>query len=930
MPGARAGGVSSAATAARFGASHRSEATIVDEKEMAELQEIFEGLAGVSEPGAIFDFTQCSPTAQNQKVQKWECFHRIKNYPAVILMNNGQFEELTLRDVQDLFNALDQDASGFLDFAEVKLLLQQVVHPPITDEQVEMIYELTDKRIDGKVSADELFRALTEGAVKQHLRRMQTNNRIQAMLADLTGESAVISRDLMIDRINFSVERDDAFRTLPVTMFYLGVFIALVILHLNIMERQEVERGVEEWVMGFAEPLGPNLVQVADAESMWGWLHDTGLPSLFGSCSISAAGAAQCVVGPRLLLVGDASVSVDGGDRNWLLASDLAVAHLATSPGDYLGAARKELQRIRATAPVAPVAQEVSINAVTYCDQAGMFAVMNVGTKMKHTGFVVPSMNSNAIPIDPYASTGFVQMIIVDSCYCLFILYMCGNELLSVFSMILQNGFLDAMRLYWNFWNLVDWLNIGMGITSVVIWLLATLAMYAEGVHGILVEENGVMRMPETMSLDVTTLDVIEGELATVIDYFRLLHIVMGLNTVSIMLKFFKAFQANPRLALVTNTLKRAAVDILHFGIVFLTVFIAFAVIGHILFGGDIVQFSSVQVSINTAFVVLMGEFGWYAENGPEAPAGLSSGMPRLVIILWFWLYMIFVLLILLNMLLAIILEHYTELVMQVKQEGAETLLQQTREFIAERRRTKNHLKLGDVLLALQDDDAGVHAEEQVTLESLLHAFPDMPTDQAAHLIVWFQREARKRTGPNEDELLGRLRIMEKSMTSLTEDVQAVKLNVAVCTSKLRGEQRVDATGGDQEFTNIDLRGQEKLNVAAKLEYLSMQVAQLSQDVRILDPAPKELQDLPLLVTQLAGVAERAAQTLRSVTAVAPLAAGAAAGGAPGIGAAAVGSVVSSCWRQQPGVMRDVLPMGEAYTSPPDDTSNAFYKSLST
>merc|ERR1719277_2379520 len=115
----------------------------------------------------------------------------------------------------------------------------------------------------------------------------------------------------------------------------------------------------------------------------------------------------------------------------------------------------------------------------------------------------------------------------------------------------------------------------------------------------------------------------------------------MGAMAVTIVLKFFKAFQANPRLRLVTDTMKKAAEDIAHFSIVFFAVFLAFSVIGHIFFGGDLVQFASFTRSINTAFSTLMGDFGWYVDV-VDGMVGLRSGMPKIMLIVWFWVYMIF------------------------------------------------------------------------------------------------------------------------------------------------------------------------------------------------------------------------------------------------------------------------------------------------
>merc|ERR1719161_3067917 len=114
------------------------------------------------------------------------------------------------------------------------------------------------------------------------------------------------------------------------------------------------------------------------------------------------------------------------------------------------------------------------------------------------------------------------------------------------------------------------------------------------------------------MTLSTAALEDVQDKFNAIMSLFFKMHLAMGGAAISIMLKFFKAFQANPRLQLVTNTLVKAGSDIFHFSVVFLAVFLGFAVTGHILLGNDLVQFRSFSNSIDTCFIVLMGEFGWY------------------------------------------------------------------------------------------------------------------------------------------------------------------------------------------------------------------------------------------------------------------------------------------------------------------------------
>jgi len=168
------------------------------------------------------------------------------------------------------------------------------------------------------------------------------------------------------------------------------------------------------------------------------------------------------------------------------------------------------------------------------------------------------------------------------------------------------------------------------------------------------------------MDLSINAIDGLEKSLEINLDLVFNLQIFMGINMLSIMMKFFKAFQSNPRLQLVTSTLIKGASELFHFSIVFLAIFLGFAVSGFILFGNDIVNFSSFQRSILTAWLVLLGDFGWYSDT-VVTDRLLSSGLPKVVLDVWFIFYTMLVLLVLLNMLLAIVMDHYIDLVAKVR-----------------------------------------------------------------------------------------------------------------------------------------------------------------------------------------------------------------------------------------------------------------------
>jgi hypothetical protein len=129
-----------------------------------------------------------------------------------------------------------------------------------------------------------------------------------------------------------------------------------------------------------------------------------------------------------------------------------------------------------------------------------------------------------------------------------------------------------------------------------------------------------------------------------------------------LMSKFFHAFEGHPKLGVITETLRRGVVDITHFMIVFSLVFINFTLGAYFIYGNQLYDWSNMWLALNSSFRTLMGDFDF-------ASMYAISPIPAMV---WFWLYMVLFYLIMLNMLLAIVMDTYAEVKSEVEEEFPE------------------------------------------------------------------------------------------------------------------------------------------------------------------------------------------------------------------------------------------------------------------
>lgn len=132
----------------------------------------------------------------------------------------------------------------------------------------------------------------------------------------------------------------------------------------------------------------------------------------------------------------------------------------------------------------------------------------------------------------------------------------------------------------------------------------------------------------------------------------KMVHRVLSFwYSMLILLRIFKAFQSQPRLYVIQHTLTEAFVDIVHFLIMFIIVFINFSLGGYLLFGAHLDAWNTPDRALNTSFQALMGDFDY------EAMYAVSP----VNTIIWFVLFMILVFLIIVNMFLAIIIDSYSK-----------------------------------------------------------------------------------------------------------------------------------------------------------------------------------------------------------------------------------------------------------------------------
>lgn len=175
--------------------------------------------------------------------------------------------------------------------------------------------------------------------------------------------------------------------------------------------------------------------------------------------------------------------------------------------------------------------------------------------------------------------------------------------------------------------------------------------------------------------------------------------------------KFFKSFQANPRLDIVVQTINHCAVNVAHFAIVFLAIFLCYGFAGHFLLGHKHKGWSSMLGSL---FVL------WSTQLQMQDVFDFSDSV-QAVCYLWSLTYQILVQQVMLNMLYCIVFDSYAYV--KTRAGAPVTLYAQIRDAAATARETRGFVNLYSLIVQLEDDDFPAHPNEVVTARSLKRAF---------------------------------------------------------------------------------------------------------------------------------------------------------------------------------------------------------------
>ncbi|KAE8883502.1 hypothetical protein PF005_g88 [Phytophthora fragariae] len=147
----------------------------------------------------------------------------------------------------------------------------------------------------------------------------------------------------------------------------------------------------------------------------------------------------------------------------------------------------------------------------------------------------------------------------------------------------------------------------------------------------------------------ISSLISVIGDLESIAQYTEALRVIGAIVIALLCLQILNRFRFHPQLNILTRTVASALTQFGAFFVVFIVIFTGFTIIGSMIFGDHAKEFSSLVNSMASCINMLFGQFNF------DSIKNVSFSVA------FYWSYMIVVGIVLMNMMLAIVLDAYDQ-----------------------------------------------------------------------------------------------------------------------------------------------------------------------------------------------------------------------------------------------------------------------------
>uniref|UniRef100_A0A7S1H787 Polycystin cation channel PKD1/PKD2 domain-containing protein n=1 Tax=Hemiselmis andersenii TaxID=464988 RepID=A0A7S1H787_HEMAN len=302
------------------------------------------------------------------------------------------------------------------------------------------------------------------------------------------------------------------------------------------------------------------------------------------------------------------------------------------------------LQQITSSSWLDPKTRALVVDIIAYSPQTDLFADVQVLFEYLPGGMIEHTVNVKGMFLDRYAFTTLFQRSIVGLEFVVYavVFWYLYTEI--------QEMRIQGRALYWSQgWNWVDWSNL----------IMFLLVLYYKVINYF---EFGSMFQPE----DAEDPERIAQQIDALGNSLLVQDQINGFNGFVLWLKLFRYVAITRRMLRLSNVTVVIIYDVVSFCVLFFVVSYAFVIFGHLLFKSKVNDY---QTAVDTAITLMRGVYGDIDLDTTIEAVGT-----------WGFLYFFFWLLVsktlLLNVIIAILMEAYRSVLAQEKVSGTKTVFE--------------------------------------------------------------------------------------------------------------------------------------------------------------------------------------------------------------------------------------------------------------
>eukprot|EP00271_Cylindrocystis_brebissonii_P012760 TRINITY_DN31_c0_g1_i5.p1 TRINITY_DN31_c0_g1~~TRINITY_DN31_c0_g1_i5.p1 ORF type:complete len:1582 (+),score=269.36 TRINITY_DN31_c0_g1_i5:725-5470(+) len=303
--------------------------------------------------------------------------------------------------------------------------------------------------------------------------------------------------------------------------------------------------------------------------------------------------------------------------------------------------------------------KQMTVQLITFNGVGHYFTLINVKLTFQTGGKIAVKYDINAINPQPYMSGEDWFRFALEVIFTICVIFNVFGEVKEFRARWRQTG--NPLAHFLEAWNLVDLISLGIMIAGIILWALFIVNManpfdinsryeVYDIVSWIRPGQYWNIVKPGSGFKDaIKAFSAVEA----MINFRALYFALQGINVLLMVLRILKLMDFQPRMGIITRTVAKAAPDLAHFFLFFFVIFFGFAVFGHLVFGRSIDQFRTMAISLTTCFEALSGDDSVNMYLVELEGAELLAG------VLFWWSYIIIMVFVVLNLLIAIIVEAF-------------------------------------------------------------------------------------------------------------------------------------------------------------------------------------------------------------------------------------------------------------------------------